>query len=393
MVDENDNNSRPACIDREMIPSKIVYFLADGYFGSILPFMNAFYVSLGLSATRAGRISGISLAVSSIFNPLWSTVADATGYRKQILIIMCLGTGSTVFAMPWVAKAVGSHSRNSTCMDNRTINETHPCNYSSSTYLLDTDILFYTLMAHNIVAWIFFTSLRSYVDGIVTNVTNTRTTKRNYGIQKAFGCIGYSFFNTITGVIADHYNPTDTSPYSAMFYVFLPCVLFLIPAGLILLNQAKWGESNVNLNTSNVYRQLISLFKNLDFLVFLLSVTIAGFLLNVFICFFVLFMEYEMNSTKTLTVSAVALGIAFELITFVFASKFVSICGTIPSLIIGIFSFFPRFMLMSYIVNPYYVLAIQPLHGLGMGLAWAAIVEHTYDCSRRYQDDCNSSNV
>ena len=124
---------------------------------------------------------------------------------------MCLETGSTVFAMPWVAKAVGSHSINSTCMDNRTIKETHPCNYSSSTHLLDTDILFYTLMAHNIVAWIFFTSLRCYVDGIVTNVTNTRTIKRNYGIQKTFGCIGYAFFNTITGVIADHYNPTDTS--------------------------------------------------------------------------------------------------------------------------------------------------------------------------------------
>ena len=51
------------------------------------------------------------------------------------------------------------------------------------------------------------------------------------------------------------------------------------------------------------------------------------------------------------------------------------ISGTIPSLIIGIF---PRFMIMSYIDNPLYVLAIQPLHALGIGLVWAAIVEHTY---------------
>ena len=66
-------------VDVEMIPAKVTFFLTDGYFGSILPFMNVFYVSLGLSVTQAGIISGVSLAVSSIFNPLWSTLADATG--------------------------------------------------------------------------------------------------------------------------------------------------------------------------------------------------------------------------------------------------------------------------------------------------------------------------
>ena len=66
-------------IDVEMIPTKLTFFLTDGYFGSIMPFMNVFYPDIGLSITQAGVISGVSMLVSSFFNPLWSALADATG--------------------------------------------------------------------------------------------------------------------------------------------------------------------------------------------------------------------------------------------------------------------------------------------------------------------------
>ena len=70
-------------VDVEMIPTKLTFFLTDGYYGSIMPFMNVFYRDVGLTVTQAGIISGVSMLVSSFFNPLWSALADATGNGKK----------------------------------------------------------------------------------------------------------------------------------------------------------------------------------------------------------------------------------------------------------------------------------------------------------------------
>ena len=370
-------------VDLEMITAKVTFFLTDGYFGATMPFMNVFYVSLGLSATQAGMISGVSLAVSSFFNPLWSTLADATGQRKLIFIIMCLGTASTVFSMPWIALAVGKTEKNMTCAhDNHTAaiassNDCHP-----KLHLLNSNVIFYSLLALNVVSWIFYTSVRCYVDGIVMNVVKTGVKERSYGSQRVFSSLGYASINFLTGIIADHYHPKGMSHYTAIFYVFLPCIIFLIPWGHKLIGQAKWEEgSNPTADVGvGVTSQLLSAFKDLDFTIFFLSVIVSGLTLNTFNCFFFLLMEHEMHSSKTLMTFAIVVSVVCEITVFAFSTKLIRFCGgTISSFTIGIFSFFPRFMVMSYVYNPWVVLAVQPLHGLGMGLAWAAAVEHTYE--------------
>lgn len=369
-------------IDWEMVPAKLTFFFTDGYFGSILPFINNYYVSLGLSATHAGIISGISLAVSSLFNPLWSTIADATGYRKLIFCILCLGTGSTVFSMPWIEQSVAKTVKSNSCNDSTINNSTDKKDCKEISTLVNVSTLFYALLALNIVAWIFFTSLRCYVDGIVSNVSNTREKKRSYGTQRAVSCMGYAFFNVVTGVITDHYHPkSGLSPYTAVFYVFLPCVVCMVPIGLKLVKQTKWNEDESAEKESKrgISLQFLVLFKRLDFVIFFISVMVYGITLNVYNCFFFMLMEHELKSTKTLMSIALAIGVLFEISLFMCASKVIKMLhGTIPSLIIGLLSFTPRYILMSYIENPYFVLISQPLHALGLALAWSAIVEHTY---------------
>lgn len=374
-------------IDVEMIPAKITFFLTDGYYGATAPFMNVFFVSLGLSATQAGFISGVSLLVSSVFNPLWSTLADATGHRKLIFIIMCIGTALSVFSIPWVELTVGHSKIITNCTQ---YNKTHNYTYTTEgceekQTLTNTNTVFYTLLCLNVFAWIFYTSVRCYVDGLVTNVVNTGSVKRTYGKQRVFSSLGYALINFLTGVICDHYHPKGMSQYTAIFYVFLPCIILVTPWGCKLISMAKWdsddnkeeNSTESNKKGGNVGRQLLKVFSNIDFAVFFLSIIVSGLTLNIFNCFFFLLMEQELKSKKTVMTFAIVVSVVCEVTIFAFSKKFIKLCGgEIASFTIGIFSFFPRFMVMAYASNPWHAIAVQPLHGLGMGLSWAAAIEY-----------------
>ena len=364
-----------------MIPAKFSYFLNDGYYASFNPFLNIFFISLGLTATQAGLITGISFAVSALAGPLWGILADSTGYRKLIYIILCFGTASTVFSMPWIAKATIEKTENNlTCLDNHTTTEISAVtsNCTSSYHLLNSDHLFYTLLSLNIIARIFFGALPCYIDGIVMNIVTQRQ-DTSYGAQKVFSPIGYAFFNFLSGVAIDHYKPKDMSQYTASFFVFLPCIVCLTPIGFILVRQAKWEENdNISNDNISVATHIISVCRRYDTIIFLLTVTVSGFALNIFQGFCFLLMD-EMQASKITMTLAVVICTISELTVYPFSSDLIRLLrGPIPCIAIGIFSYFPRYMLMSYVVNPWLILPIQLLQGIGLSLSWAAQIEHTY---------------
>ena len=76
-----------------------------------------------------------------------------------------------------------------------------------------------------------------HTQGIVTNVVNTAVPTRSYGSQRVFSTLGYALLNFLTGVIIDSYHPTGMSSYTACFYVYLPCILGVIPCGILLLGK------------------------------------------------------------------------------------------------------------------------------------------------------------
>ena len=380
---EKSQETKKRYINVEMVPAKITYFLMDGYYGSINPFMNIFYVSLGLTASQAGMITGTSFFVAFIAGPLWGCLADATGHRKIIYLVLCVGTGSAVFSIPWIADAIritdNNNNNNASCL-NTVVNYSSHNECMSTPHLVNSHHVFNVLLVVNIIAFTFFASLNCYIHGIVMYVVNTRDTKTNYGPQKVFSSIGYAFFNFSSGLAVDYYNPGDMSPYTAAFFVFISCILCITPMGYILLKQAKWEkEENERDDRVPIARHLISVFRKLDSIIFLLTVAITGIANNVFQCFVFLLMEDTMDSSKTVMTLAVTSCVVAELIVFPMSSKFIKFFrGAIPSIAIGTLSYLPRFMLMTYVTNPWLMLPIQLFHGLGLSLSWAAEMEHTY---------------
>merc|ERR1712072_741995 len=89
-----------------------------------------------------------------------------------------------------------------------------------------------------------------------------------------------------------------------------------------------------------------------------------------------------MGAKKVLMTISMAVGGSSSVILFPFSSQIIRrMGGPIPCIVVGIFSYFVRYMVMAYAVVPWQMISIQLLQGFGYALSWASIIEHTHTIS------------
>ena len=388
-------------INIRMLPAKFAFILYGGILGLHLPFLNIFFTSVGLSTSQAGFISGIRYIASSLSGPLWGILADYTGRRKLIMAFICLGSVFPIFTMPWIANAIYP---NDTCVSQR--------NTTNNTLLTITDkeceeerhdkleTLFYVFLAIVVFSSIFVISMPGYVDAIVINVVKTDENNASYGAQRNFGSVGFSMFTFLGGWAADKYNYPGMSHYTAVFYMYVPICLLLIPVGCYLVEQGKKGEEKIvkeNMETkshteqidrgassweNSISRKVFLLFKKFDVLFFMITVFISGLANSIFLSFSLLLIQDTMNVSKTEMTLITVTGTLSELLIFPITSKLIKkLGGTSPCIIIGTFSYVIRFLSMSYVSTFWIIVLLQMLHGIGFALSWAAMMEYTHKIS------------
>ena len=110
----------------------------------------------------------------------------------------------------------------------------------------------------------------------------------------------------------------------------------------------------------------------------MISVMISGLAYETFMNFLFLLMAETMEVSNFVKTLAMTTGGAASIIVFPFSTKIIKFFrGPIPCIALGIFSYFIRYMIMSYTTNPYLMVGIQALQGFGYALSWASILEHT----------------
>lgn len=373
-------------IQTETIPAKLLYFFSEGFMGCILPFYNIYCVSLGLTAAQAGLITGIGYAAAAIAGPLWAALVDYTRRRKFVFIFMWIGATVSVFATPWIAQSAGHYTRNTTCTYNTNETKVHSRDCKTTYLLTNQNHVFYIIILLSIIARIFYVTLPNYIDALVITMVKTRKETTTFGPQRLFGSIGLGAMNFITGVIIDHYHPSgNMSPYTAAFFTFLPCALLTLPFGYTVINQIpkesnyEDKEESSSVRNNNFVSHFRSYITKPDTIMFILTVTVSGMALNMYLNFLFLLMDDYMAATKTLMTLTIATSVLSEVIGYPFAAHFIQICGgPIQVIIIGIISYLPRFILMSYVVNPWLTLPVQLFHIFGLALSWAAQVDYAY---------------
>ena len=342
-----------------------------------MPYIIVFLASTGLDIKEAGFITGIRLVSSAICAPFWGYIADHTGKRKLIFFILCIGTAVTIFPMPWVSNACISSGP--VISQNLSVNITH-AHWNNKGYEqpLFSGKLFYVMLTMVFISNIFSNPINGVVDSFVMNVVKSHPREADYGKQRVYGALGFGISNFLAGFLSDHYHENSLSKYTAIFYVFLPSILLLIPCGLTLASQTNIEIVNEQQRTKR--ELLIKTFRNFDNILFMLSTFFVGVANAVVIGYIFMLMEDEMHASRTIMGLANLVASLIEIFVFPFSSKILSLCGgAVGGIEVAIFSYFVRFIILSYIRNPWLVLPTQLFNCLSFALFWTAAVEYTQE--------------
>ena len=177
-----------------MIPSKMAYFLYGAILGLNQPYLVVFCTEVGLSKTLAGYISGARYLSAALTGPLWGYLADYTGRRKLIMIIISIGSAFPIFGMPWIAKSIHPNPGITNCTTEALYNSTL---VQCSEIARQKKELFYVLLLVTVIGSVFLMNMPGYVDSIVIHVVKTNPTKASYGLQRIYGSLGFTVANLI----------------------------------------------------------------------------------------------------------------------------------------------------------------------------------------------------
>jgi len=369
-----------------MLPCKLTYMIWGGMVGTNSPYLNVFFVSIGLTPSQAGVMTGVRLISSSIANPLWGFVADYTGRRRLVMLIMCVGAASLVTPMPWIARALHQALPESTNGTTSSYGELPPGHQT------DNSKLFYSLLSILVVGNVFAGPLFGYIDTIAMNVVKSSPTKATYGGQRIFGSIGFCMANFMAGLAADYYRVPGMSHYTPIFIIFFIYTTSIIPFGAYLIGQGNFEKIAQSSTTTaqqatgenvtqggSLRKHLWSMVRQVEFAFFMGTVLISGFAMSLSIYFSLLLVKDEMPRSKA-QMSLVQVVASFSnLVLFPFTSKIIKLIGgPCHGLILSQCAYFVRFLVMSYTTSFALMIAIQSIHGICFALAWASFMEYLH---------------
>ena len=363
-----------------MLPSKLTYLFLWGLLYSYIPFLYVFFISVGLTASQAGLITGLRYLVSFIAGPVWAAIADYTSRHRLIYCLLCIGTIISIFPMPWIAEWVNPKEHGIT-------NQHEILNLTNSTFnlrngkqnpLSSNDKLFKVMLSLGLISAAFALPMLGYVDSVIIKIVRCCKQKTTYSNQRMFGAVGAGLFNLIAGVAADKYSNPKLSGYTAVFFVALATGLALLPMLYILSSQSISKErTETDHKSKDVLKKVFKIYGKLNNVLFLLTLLLRGIANTVTINFLFLFLDDELNVSKSIMGFSFAVGCGAEIIMYPFASRIMKLLGgPYLTLILVIFTYFLRLLLLSFVRNQWLILPIQALHSICAGLYYPSSVEY-----------------
>jgi len=127
----------------------------------------------------------------------------------------------------------------------------------------------------------------------------------------------------MAGVAVDHYKPKHLSPYLAAFYLYVPLSLLMLPLLYILTKQANWdyGKRKKGEKKVPILKDVMNVIRKLDNVVFLISATVSGLSLCMYMHYMFIYMDQVMKPTKTMLSMTTVVSMLSELLVYHFSSN------------------------------------------------------------------------
>lgn len=295
-------------------------------------------------------------------------------------------------------KVVSNYSTGSVCLKNdcviseiddsvrKGINVS--CNSFSSTEcslecdILGSDIYSESLSAQESVAsfefWLLVLSLVLLYGGnsISTTMCDTATfqllgdERYNYGIQRLWGSLGWGLMGLALGGVVDYFSRgLPQRDYTSAFIIALIVMFFAIVSGVFI-------QFNITKKLKNEQGRVCGVLGTFKVFLFMLCIIVVGVSQGVLWTFLFMLMEdvvelYDPNFTNLNLLQGLVLGITCflgEVPAMFLSGHVIKKLGNIRTFTLALTTYSIRFLLHSFVTNPWWFLPIEFLHSLSFGI-------------------------
>ena len=357
------------------LPTKIAYFL-NGARVQVDKFFILFLLSVGFNSNEAGMIAGLQSIGCIIGAPAFGFIADKFRIYKLLAVALCVLTIITTCLQPVIGIVWGDRHRFKCPFE---LNQTSH-NNDGFRNSVNHDALFYSFLFIGILARSFDATLTSFVDMGCLRRVETSPKKTSCGRQRWTRSLGMGS-GIILYSIALNYYPTSsiTSCETGVFVIYSGITVFLgIGTYYLFKGFKKVSDNEANGDITGILKLTFSKF---DTIFFSTTVLFSGITRSVYFSFLYLRLK-EMNAKPILFgFQALIITISGLVISY-FAAKVIKFLGgTMNAICCSLFIWSLRFLCVSLVTTPYYIFAIEILHGLSSCLFDESALVHVKEIS------------
>ncbi|KAI8494582.1 hypothetical protein Bbelb_278080 [Branchiostoma belcheri] len=383
----------PFCdfVDGDLLVVKAIFFFFFSGAACIYPYVSVYMQQVGLLPSQIGLIKSAGNFMSIIIKPVLGSIADKTGRSKLVAVLTVMTASALLFSMLFIPPVP------STTTSRETREKSHLADQDKSDgNTKDTQSWF--SLTFWLFFWIFFLSHGVYWSSVSqVEAASYQTIKRKgrgqFGRQRLFGSVGFSIFAFVSGFAMDTFtdwtkaenqgkrtsvetagNKTKTD-YSVAFYMFLT---FMILTVCCLLKLKDWSAEP----STGFLKDVGKLLSQLHLLIFLIAVLLLGALDAASETFLLLHLK-DLGASQTVLGVFLFVRTAAEIPVYVISTWIITKLGYTAVLGCGFAAIGLRFLLYSFITNPWWAVAIDTLNGYH-ALLWAAMTSYV---SISAQDD------
>ncbi|XP_049819916.1 major facilitator superfamily domain-containing protein 6-A isoform X2 [Aethina tumida] len=233
---------------------------------------------------------------------------------------------------------------------------------------------FWVLLILMIIGWVGQAVVVSVGDAICFGMLGDKP--HRYGYQRLFGALGWGIMSTIAGFIIDAMSGNSSvKDYTGAFYLG---VAFLV-LDFIVSSRLQYTQSN---KSSSILRDVFPLLKDVRICVFLLWCIAIG-MCTALVWNFLFWLIDELAEIQGITETKTIQGLTMAIqclcgeLPFFFLSGFIlNRIGHVHSMSLILLVVGCRFILYSFIENPWWLLPIEVSNGLTFGLAYACMASY-----------------
>ena len=222
-------------------------------------------------------------------------------------------------------------------------------------------LVFFMFFTIYLFAQIAFSPIVNLIDAMTYDYLGDDRDK--WGRQRLWGTVGFALFAVISTLYMDVFGSKERKDYTAAFILF--AINNLVASGCVCM-----FKISQEVHTSNMLGNLISILKVPELALLLTVVFIYGAFQGLLETF-VFWHLQNLGSSQLLLGLSLMMNCIPEILVLSVSGKILKCLGHVVTISIIFVTYFVRFFAYSFLVNPWYVLCIEPLHSITFGLMYA----------------------